>query len=286
MTTHFTADQIAALGAPLDRAHVKTRRQAGRQVSYVEGWHAIAEANRIFGFDGWSSEIIELRLVREGERIADGGRALYTCTYIARCHVTVYAGDRVLIREGIGAGQGMDADPGQAHENACKAAETDARKRALMTFGNVFGLALYDRTQANVSDGADDQPSDAPPPSPAKASTPPPSPAARPAPRDAKVSALATADTARAAKSSRLRDDLLARLDRLHEYIRSPGQFDEFRTIYARQRSKVWMQIVDADRKAVTDAEIRVGKAREAAQAAQAAPPDGVYDPETGEVAP
>ncbi len=31
-----------------------------------------------------------------------------------------------------------------------KAAETDAMKRALATFGNPFGLALYDKTQAGV----------------------------------------------------------------------------------------------------------------------------------------
>jgi len=34
---------------------------------------------------------------------------------------------------------------------AVKAAETDATKRALATFGNPFGLALYDRDQANVT---------------------------------------------------------------------------------------------------------------------------------------
>jgi hypothetical protein len=39
---------------------------------------------------------------------------------------------------------------GEALESAAKEAETDAMKRALMTFGNPFGLALYDKTQANV----------------------------------------------------------------------------------------------------------------------------------------
>jgi Rad52/22 family double-strand break repair protein len=32
-----------------------------------------------------------------------------------------------------------------------KAAETDATKRALATFGNPFGLALYDKEQAGVT---------------------------------------------------------------------------------------------------------------------------------------
>src|SRR5262249_30224790 len=39
---------------------------------------------------------------------------------------------------------------GQAHELALKGAETDATKRALATFGNPFGLALYDRDRAGV----------------------------------------------------------------------------------------------------------------------------------------
>ena len=56
-----------------------------------------------------------------------------------------------MIREGSGAGHGIDADLGQAHESAIKEAETDAMKRALMTFGNPFGLALYDKQQREVS---------------------------------------------------------------------------------------------------------------------------------------
>ena len=36
-----------------------------------------------------------------------------------------------------------------AHESAIKEAETDAMKRALRSFGNTFGLALYDK---NVAD--------------------------------------------------------------------------------------------------------------------------------------
>jgi hypothetical protein len=56
-----------------------------------------------------------------------------------------------LVREGSGAGHGIDVDLGQAHESALKEAETDAMKRALMTFGNPFGLALYDKAQRQVS---------------------------------------------------------------------------------------------------------------------------------------
>jgi len=150
----FSQEQIDQLKAPLSREVVKVREQGGRNVSYVEGWHAIAEANRIFGFDCWSSETVELKCVSEKARTigksADPG---WGVTYIAKVRLTV--GD--VTREGIGAGHGIDRDLGQAHESAVKEAETDAFKRAARTFGHPFGLALYDKTQANVADAVDPQ---------------------------------------------------------------------------------------------------------------------------------
>jgi DNA recombination protein Rad52 len=155
----FTDQQVVALSSDLDRRHVKTRQQAGRTLSYIEGWQAIAEANSIFGFDGWSSETIELRCVAERERKIgqSNPRDGWGVSYIAKVRVTVYAGDTLMVREGVGSGHGIDVDLGLAHESAVKEAETDARKRALMTFGNPFGLALYDKEQAHVTDGTSKQ---------------------------------------------------------------------------------------------------------------------------------
>ena len=48
-----------------------------------------------------------------------------------------------VIREGHGTGEGRGTSPGEVHDIALKAAETDATKRALATFGKPFGLALY-----------------------------------------------------------------------------------------------------------------------------------------------
>lgn len=151
--TGFTDKQRAALDADLDRSNVKQREQAGRKFSYIEGWHAIAEANRIFGFDGWSAETLETRLVAEKPR---DGKTGWTVSYIARVRVTVIAGDRSLIREGVGAGHGIDVSLGNAHESAIKEAATDAIKRALITFGNPFGLALYDKSMASVASNVPD----------------------------------------------------------------------------------------------------------------------------------
>jgi hypothetical protein len=125
-------------------------------VSYLEGWQVIAEANRIFGFDGWQRQTIAVRCVAQTERaIGRDKKSGWGVTYTARVRVTVTAGGLTpLIREGSGAGHGIDVDLGQAHESALKEAETDAMKRALITFGNPFGLALYDKAQRQVSSTA------------------------------------------------------------------------------------------------------------------------------------
>src|SRR5579859_6502239 len=152
MKQGFTDGQLAALRAPLARDHVKSRQQAGRTLSYIEGWVVIAEANRIFGFDGWDRETVECRCVTEAEVMmgANKDRPGWRVAYVGRVCVTVRAGDTAVIREGTGYGSGIDADLGQAHESAIKECETDCTKRAMMTFGNPMGLALYDKTQAEV----------------------------------------------------------------------------------------------------------------------------------------
>jgi DNA recombination protein Rad52 len=155
----FTADQNKSLAAPLLASNVKTRKQANRQLSYIEGWKAIEEANRIFGFDAWTRETTETRLVAERERgIGEQQVAGWGVSYIAKVRIIVFAGDQLVTREGVGAGHGIDRDLGQAHESAIKEAETDAMKRALMTFGYPFGLALYDKQQEHVADEAPKSP--------------------------------------------------------------------------------------------------------------------------------
>lgn len=159
--TRLTNDQIAALQAPLNRDNVKGRKQAGREVSYIESWFAEAEANRIFGYDGWDSTIKDLRLVSEREvTIGKGGnyeKSGWSVSYVCTVRVDVCIDGAFVTREGVGAGHGIDADPGQAHESAVKEAASDAEKRALKTWGNQFGLALYDKTQANVAAGGANQ---------------------------------------------------------------------------------------------------------------------------------
>jgi DNA recombination protein Rad52 len=134
----FSAKQVKALRRNLDHRYVRTREANGRELSYIEGWYAISEANRIFGFDGWSRETIESRCV-----LARENRGAFLAVYTARVRISVQAGGSTIIREGHGSGEGRGASPGEVHDTALKAAETDATKRALATCGKPFGLALY-----------------------------------------------------------------------------------------------------------------------------------------------
>ena len=149
----FTHDQISALQAPLDKNNVKTREQAGRELSYIEAWKAIEEANNVFGFDAWSRETVDLQETNRDLVTLTGSRGEYQqwrVGYLAKVRVVVSG----VVREGTGFGSGMSKPEalGEAIESAIKEAESDAMKRALMTFGYRFGLALYDKTQANVAD--------------------------------------------------------------------------------------------------------------------------------------
>ena len=134
----FSAKQVQALRRNLDHRHVRTRSAHGRELSYIEGWYAISQANRIFGFDGWNRETIDSKCV-----IARENRGTFLAIYVARVRITVHADGATIIREGHGTGEGRGATPGEVHDIAFKAAETDATKRALATFGKPFGLALY-----------------------------------------------------------------------------------------------------------------------------------------------
>ena len=134
----FSSKQVRALQRGVPARNIRVRKLNGRELAYIEGWHAIAEANRIFGFDGWDRETIDSRCIAARE-VRGSTLAIYT----AKIRLTVRADGTTIVREGTGTGEARSSDPSGAHEIALKAAETDATKRALATFGKPFGLALY-----------------------------------------------------------------------------------------------------------------------------------------------
>ena len=84
--------------------------------------------------------------------LARENRGTFTVVYIAKVRITVQADGSTIVREGHGSGEGRGTSPGEVHDIALKAAETDATKRAFATFGKPFGLELYRRTPRVMTD--------------------------------------------------------------------------------------------------------------------------------------
>ena len=140
------------LNKKLDPAAIKPPPK-GKFGEYVDGYHVVSEANRIFGNGGWSYEITRLIETSRIETATDRGpqaRVSYLCT------VKVRVGDSYKEGSAVGMGSGKPDNIGDVIESAVKEAETDALKRALRTYGNTFGLALYDKTKEQVGVSASD----------------------------------------------------------------------------------------------------------------------------------
>lgn len=131
------------LSKKLSPANIKKRDKGGMSLSYIEGWFAEEEANNIFGYDGWNTVVISLT---ENTPPTQNAKGNWIVSF--RAHVRVEA--LGATRDGIGFGSGIAKDIHDAYEGAIKEAQTDAEKRALKTFGNRFGLALYDKQQNGV----------------------------------------------------------------------------------------------------------------------------------------
>ncbi|OAQ57279.1 rad52/22 family double-strand break repair protein domain-containing protein [Purpureocillium lilacinum] len=136
------------LAAVLDRylgpEYIATRAgPVGREVSYLKGSDVINLANKLFGHDNWSSEVLEL--TDKGVR-QDGPKWLVFVTCKVRVTVHWPETGRETFHDGIGtggAGKGAKT-PEEALGMAHKTAATDALKRALIHFGKAMGNCCYD----------------------------------------------------------------------------------------------------------------------------------------------
>lgn len=112
----------------------------GQNVSYIEGWKALNLANDIFGFNGWSSELISVQV--DFLDVAASGRVSLGLSVVVR--ITIRDG---TFHEDFGYGFIENAkNKAMAFEKCKKEAFTDGLKRCLRCFGNVLGNCLYDRT--------------------------------------------------------------------------------------------------------------------------------------------
>ncbi|PVV02632.1 hypothetical protein BB560_002913 [Smittium megazygosporum] len=140
MPDHESIDPRLVLSKKLPPEFIRYRRGAGNsRLAYLEGWRAINLANRIFGYNGWSSSVVNMNVDDIKER-PDG-----------RVSVCISSTVRVTLRDGtyhedVGHGS-IDNAPSKsmAFEKARKEAVTDGLKRALRMFGDLLGNCLYNR---------------------------------------------------------------------------------------------------------------------------------------------
>ncbi|KAH3997532.1 hypothetical protein HBI24_152550 [Parastagonospora nodorum] len=140
----FTASEIATLQSRLNKQlgpeYISTRPgNGGGKVAYLEGNKAIALANEVFGFNGWSSSLGQVQIDYVDEH--QNGKVSLGLSIVVR--ITLKDG---TYHEDIGYGS-IENGKGKAasFEKAKKEAATDGLKRSLRTFGNVLGNCLYDK---------------------------------------------------------------------------------------------------------------------------------------------
>ena len=122
---------------PLNESRVAKRGHAGRQLSYLEAWDVKAHLIRIFGFGGWSSEVIESNLAFEEKN----EKGQWNVGYKVTLRLTFSTIDCAYTESAVGSA--TLPQRGEAHDMAIKTAESDALKRAAINLGTQFGLSLY-----------------------------------------------------------------------------------------------------------------------------------------------
>jgi len=112
--------------------------KGGKKFHYYETHVVISMANNIFGFDGWSSNMVSEwfsePLLRDNK---------YSVTCLTRLRVTLR--ESGIYHEDTGSATKVDFDPAVARCDAAKHANSDALKRTLRLFGNKLGNKLYDK---------------------------------------------------------------------------------------------------------------------------------------------
>ena len=137
------------LSQPLDPGLVSQRKgRAGRSYSYIEGHTAIDQANSVFGYGSWGYELVGEVALREIENLdKQTGEVQCVRAYCAAVRVTVPG---AMPRTDVGF-HAVVEETAEGHDTAYKGAVTDGLKRALRSFGDQFGNALYGDGNADSS---------------------------------------------------------------------------------------------------------------------------------------
>ena len=156
--------QLTVLLKPLNPSRVSTRAGSGGsgRLSYLEAWDVKASLIRVFGFGGFSADVIQSSILRMEKDIPayTGGRDNRTrkmdadgnpdfnWSIMAQATVRLTLHDPDLDHDATYTETAISSqvgpDIGEVADFAVKTAESDALKRAAIYLGTQFGLSLYD----------------------------------------------------------------------------------------------------------------------------------------------
>ena len=130
----FTDEQRKILLQPIKPHRVS---KDGKGFSHVEAYEIKAHLIRLFGFEGWSTQIDSLTCLFEDEK--DGK---WTVAYLCSMTLTIGSKFSADASTGDATNQRSRAD---AHDLAVKSAVSGALKRCATACGDQFGLSLYNK---------------------------------------------------------------------------------------------------------------------------------------------
>lgn len=113
----------------------------GKGFSHVEAYEIKAHLNRLFGFEGWSTQIDSLTCIFEDEN--DGK---WTVAYLCMMSLTLSSPEGEPVKASSDASTGDATNQrsrADAHDLAVKSAVSGALKRCATAAGDQFGLSLY-----------------------------------------------------------------------------------------------------------------------------------------------
>lgn len=145
----LTTAMVDALLSPINPNRVKRNRDGK---SHVEAYDIRRRLTSIFGFAGWSGEVLACDLVFEEDRLVGKQKDQ---PGVAVCYKVLYrltvndpeTGEPMAVYTEAASGDGVMgvASRSDAHDFAIKTAESQALKRAATNLGDQFGLSLYNK---------------------------------------------------------------------------------------------------------------------------------------------
>ena len=146
MAAPLTEEQLAILMKDINPDRISKRSQGGRSLSYLEAWDVKATLIRLFGFGGFSSEVLEAKIINErSEPFQDSkGATKYkdAVSVMVTVRLTIHQLGAVYTETAASSQTGSQGF-GDVADFAFKTAESDALKRAAIFLGTQFGLSLY-----------------------------------------------------------------------------------------------------------------------------------------------